>query len=87
VTNDSPDVESEYVTLADLYRSIGLLLEHENFSFHKLRSDSNADSEKIRYDSLHGTVNYMLELTERQVFSKELSPGDEDQIADLIHEF
>lgn len=83
---ENKETNVDFVTLKNLYPTLDFLLEDLNFAFYQLRADTEDEMNKIRYDAIHSTIQYVLRLTERQIYNKELSPGDEDEIGQLIND-
>ena len=75
---------NDFLTLAILIPAFQPLSDDLNYAFNQLKESNDDEMNKIRYDAAHYTIEYLLHMSERQVYDKELSPGDENKITELI---
>ena len=73
-----------FVSRSDLYPSLRILLSDQKFSFQAMMTGKELESEAQRYESIKKTILYLLRMTEFVNYDEGVTPGDEQQISDII---
>ena len=73
-----------FVSRSDLYPSLRILLSDQKFSFQAMMTGKMLESEAQRYESIKKTILYLLRMTEFVNYDEGVTPGDEQQISDII---